>query len=70
MQSEFSIYSNRALHGACPFDLSLGAPTSDNSYGSPGEESQRLFRTIRGTKGDTRAPGVHKGTPKSPKRNS
>jgi len=66
--SEYSIYADRALHGVCPFDL--GAPTPSNAYGNPDEESQRLFRTIRGTKGDTRAPGVHKGTPKSPKRNS
>jgi hypothetical protein len=59
MLSEYSIYASRARHGA---------PISDNSYGSPGEQSQRVFRTIRGTKGGVRAPGVHKGTPKNPKR--
>lgn len=48
----------------------MGAPTPDNAYGSPGEESQRLFRQLRGTKGDTRKPGVHKGSPKSPKRSN
>lgn len=57
----FPMYLERATHGA---------PISDNSYGSPGEESQRWCRTARGTKGDVRAPGVHKGTPKNPKRNS
>jgi hypothetical protein len=59
--SEYSTFARLARHGA---------PTPDNSYGSPGEQSQRVFRTIRGTKGGVRAPGVHKGTPKNPKRGS
>ena len=48
----------------------MPAPTPNNAYGSPGEESQRWARTIRGTKGGVRPPGVHKGTPKNPKRTS